>query len=82
MAQPGPAPEASDHLAPEANDFASFAGALTRFPPIEMAYLDEALDIIQKHALHKDKVDWPSLRTKLLEQGKNFNTRTETYSST
>ena len=63
--QPGPTPEASDFLA--------------RLPPTEVAYLDEALDIIQKNALNKDKVDWPSLRTMLLEQGNDIKTRTETY---
>jgi carboxyl-terminal processing protease len=63
--QPGPTPEASDFLA--------------HLPPTEVAYLDEALDTIQKNALNQDKVDWPSLRTMLLEQGKNMKTRTETY---
>jgi carboxyl-terminal processing protease len=45
--------------------------------PAELAYLDEALDIIQVNALNKDKVDWPSLRARLL--GKDIQTRPETY---
>lgn len=82
-AQPGPTPNPTATAAaqpgptPEASDFASFAGALAHSPPAEVAYLDEALDIIQKNALNKDKVDWPSLRAILL--GKNIESRTETY---
>jgi carboxyl-terminal processing protease len=59
--------EASGVLA-EASDFLAQA-----------AYLDEALDIIQNNALNTDQVDWPALRTVLLEQGKNIHTRTDTY---
>jgi C-terminal processing protease CtpA/Prc len=44
-----------------------------------VAYLDEALDIIQNNALNKDKVDWPTLRTQLLDVGKYAKTRTDTY---
>lgn len=36
--------------------------------PEARALLDEALDLMQKHSMNRDKIDWPSLRAKARER--------------
>jgi hypothetical protein len=43
------------------------------------AYLNSALDVMQEHFLHKDKIDWPLLRRETITQAGSAETASDTY---
>ena len=47
--------------------------------PEALAYLAEALDYIQGHALRRDRVDWPAVRREALARAQGARTTWETY---
>jgi carboxyl-terminal processing protease len=47
--------------------------------PVAKEYLEEALDIMQKNALHGERLDWPSLRNEAFEQAGNAELPVDTY---
>ena len=42
-------------------------------------YVRKAIDIMEHHALHKDSVDWKSVRTVSLKEAKNTTSLKDTY---
>jgi hypothetical protein len=51
----------------------------TRVSPEASGYLGKALDIMQKHSLRRDKVDWPALRAKTLARAGAAQTPAQTH---
>jgi carboxyl-terminal processing protease len=47
--------------------------------PTAKAYLEQVLDLMQKNALHKKSIDWPSVRTETLARAKDAQNTFDTY---
>jgi carboxyl-terminal processing protease len=47
--------------------------------PEAAAYLNAALDIMEKHSLNKNKIDWPEFRANIIRMGINAKTPADTY---
>ena len=47
--------------------------------PAALAYLTDVLDLIQQHALNRDKVDWPAVRAQVLGPALTAQTTADTY---
>lgn len=54
-------------------------GTPTGASPAALAYLTDALDLIQQHALNRDKVDWPAVRAQVLGPELTAQTTADTY---
>ena len=53
--------------------------ALLPISPVAAAYLEEALNIMQSNSLHRDTIDWETLRTSTFEMAKHAQTPADTY---
>lgn len=49
--------------------------------PQAARYLNDALDIMQKYSLNKDKIDWPAFRADILKKATYARTPADTYPS-
>ena len=47
--------------------------------PSAKAYIEEALKVMQEHFLHKEKIDWPTLKQEALSQAAGAQTAVDTY---
>lgn len=57
------------------------AAAPPALAPAAQAYLDHALTLLQTHALHRDLVDWPTLRTTTFALAGAAQTPADTYAA-
>lgn len=58
---------------------AAQAGGTAAASPEATAYLDTALAILQVNFLHRDRIDWPTLRREVLNQAGHAQTSVDTY---
>jgi carboxyl-terminal processing protease len=46
-----------------------------------LAYLDTALDLVQKHSINREEIDWDDLRTRAYRRASGAQTTADTYSA-
>lgn len=47
--------------------------------PVALAYLDEALDYMQRHSLYRERIDWSTLRRETLTRAEGAQTPADTH---
>lgn len=56
------------------------SGAAQILSPAAEKYLDDALDLMQRHSINRDKIDWPQLRQQVKSRAFQVSSIPETYS--
>jgi hypothetical protein len=51
----------------------------SQISPEAAKYLNDALDIMEKHSINKAKIDWPTLRAEILSAAAEAQTPADTY---